>query len=496
MKVSNILPIILIVLIAFSSELFAQQVYSEKVMEYKKPFLIQDTPYAFGLDSGEFIMFQEGDDKLFRLGRYNQEFDKKWVKEIRFGAHESVPQVFLKNDSIVVFNFVKPTDTTCTGLSFKMYDAVTGEELFSDIKNLVQECSDNITPKISFSQDKSKFVVYNCLFEEDTLKKAIFQMYNIEESAPYKVVSIEKDLVDFEAANNIFLYNNGDLFFAYADIDNSRIRADFWQNKSETPVVMESKFSFGTAPQKIDHLLIHRQSVSSYLVTFSAMQEGDLIGFGMSGFNVILKYTMYSNIYDFDSTAISNLYTETYTTNDNQESKVPSNLKNFYLVDQYTNSKNDIVLVFERLQSPGIYHNWPSGDNMEWETKEEKREYFGEDMLMFCYSVAGDLKWQKVIQKTQYSQSNSLGLSYVPYIKNDIFSMLIYDSSDGGNFYVLKINTDDGDLCENTSLFEKTKYVFAKKYSCWLDDNTVLVCAVSNGLMNTKRTLLQIGLDK
>ena len=76
-------------------------------------------------------------------------------------------------------------------------------------------------------------------------------------------------------------------------------------------------------------------------------------------------------------------------------------------------------------------------------------------------------------------------------MKEDDLKLLLYDSSKGGNFYIIDINTIDGSLAKTTNLLPDRKFEFTKKYTCWLNDNAVVICGIATANIN-KRTLMLV----
>lgn len=62
--------------------LFAQTVFSEKALDYKKAMLPYDMPYTIGLPDKQFVMLQELKKNTMKLGRYDQYFLKNGKKKL------------------------------------------------------------------------------------------------------------------------------------------------------------------------------------------------------------------------------------------------------------------------------------------------------------------------------------------------------------------------------------------------------------------------------
>jgi hypothetical protein len=157
-----------------------------------------------------------------------------------------------------------------------------------------------------------------------------------------------------------------------------------------------------------------------------------------------------------------------------------------------TNTSNDVILAFEELELPVLYHQSLSGGAMPWKPKiNEDKYYFGGDIILYCFTETGQFKWKKTIQKTQFSQGVSHGLSAIFSMENDQMDLLCSESAKGGNFYVLSINTTDGSLTKKVNLLPDKKFEFIKKYSCWLDGGSVVICGAKPS-NSSRRTLMLV----
>lgn len=111
--------------------------------------------------------------------------------------------------------------------------------------------------------------------------------------------------------------------------------------------------------------------------------------------------------------------------------------------------------------------------------------------MLFCFTEAGELKWQKVVQKSQASVANTHGLSFIPKIHGIQLDLLCQEDEDGGGFYILSFNTINGELVNKLKLLSDKKYQYVKRYSCWLSSNSLILLGVSPTILN-KKTLMSI----
>lgn len=460
-----------------------QLIFSEKDLEYKGEFLPYDVAYTFPLEDKEFIMLTEQKKNRMKLGRYDQYFFEKWEKEIEFSKDESAPQLFIKGDSVIAYNFTPVNEGNQFRVSFQYYNLENGADSLATSYVIEAEDNDQFSPKISFNKDKSKFVIYNHLVNQENISKIEFQIFELGKDEPTKKLYLDKEKYASAKSNTVHLSNDGDLFLVLVEAENFKSDIYFWSANSKEPSHVQNNFFFERPAEKIENINIIRQGSSSYFVTFSALIEDELIGFNVTGFNVVLRTVMFSHNQNLRKSEIESLYDNYYVTSKDQRKKrleIPDALNEFRLVGSFENSENDVILLVENIEISTSFHENSMSDHMPWKYKtKEDKFYFGGDILLFCFTESGEMKWEKTIQKTQFSQANSLGLSFLPRMKEDVLKLLLYESANGGKFYILDMNTLDGSLTKTTNLLPDKKLEFTKKYSCWLNDNAVIICGIS-----------------
>ena len=476
------ISILLIILIS-PFQCFSQNVFSEKDFEYRKSFLPYDVPYIFALEDKHFVILSEVKKNKMKLGRYDQYFFDQWEKDLEFDEKESAPQTFVKGDSLVVYSLTSVVEKKQVYLSIRYFNLKNGEE-YTNTKYIFSVTDmETRAPLISFSADKSKFVIYNYSVNHEGNDKMEIGIYRLGEKAPMKKMHVPPDLVSPGKSIAAHLSNSGDFFLLTVQASEFKVDAYYWGTNSHGPNRVTNNFFFERPVDGIGEISIVRQSSSSYFVSFTANIEEELIGFNVTGFNVILKTVMFSHNQNLRSEEINSLYKDYYLTGKNQKKKqleIPEALENYRLVDSYKNTQNDIILLIEQLELPVDYYKNAPSENMPWKHKSKDDEfYFGGDILMYCFSEGGTIKWGKVIQKTQYSQANGLGLSFISRMVDDQLNLLMYESSKGGNFYILELNTLNGSLNHTLNVLPDRKFEFAKKYSCWLNDHAVILCGIA-----------------
>lgn len=492
----KIIQSVVILLLSCASVLsVAQSVFSEKEIDFKKPLLPYDLPYTIALGDKHFVMLQEQKKNMMRLGRYDQYFFEQWEQSIEFDEKESVPQLYVKNDTVCTYSFTILKDKNLLRVTFRFFDIKSGSELGRNRNEIPFTWNDRLIPRITFSPDRSKFVVHHFLGVGPDADAVQFHIYNSGKEEVLKKYSLSGDMSSSGIASNIHLDDNGDLLLAMVNAVDYKVQTVFWNSMNEERSQVESNFFLQRPPDKIGRIEIIRQGTSSYLIVFAAQIENELIGFSLLGVNVILKTVMVSHHQSFTVDEINELYSDYFFTSEKQKKKrlqTPVKLNNFRLIGSMTNTSNDVIFAFEELELPVPYHAPLKGGPMPWKLKiNEDKYYFGGDIILYCFTETGQIKWKKTIQKTQFSQAVSHGLSAIFRMENDQMDLLCSENSKGGNFYVLSINTTDGALIKKVNLLPDKKFEFIKKYSCWLDGNSVVIYGAKPS-NSSRRTLMLV----
>ncbi len=477
----------------------AQHIFSEQTMEYKKPFNAHDLHRCFDVGEEEFVMLMEGKKHIFTLGRYDKYLFSKWEKKLEFLDKESVPQIFLKGDSAIIINYTYNTKEKKVSLRTQIFDTKNGEELFAQMFDPAIDLDPAFVPVLSLSEDKSMLLLYHYATIHEGEPRATLTLFRIGNSTPLKDVYVNPNMFSSSVTTDVHINNQGDILLAVADPVSFKANVFFWEFENTHPIILESNYFFERPPDKIGKIEIQQTGSHKYFLAFSALIEKELIGFTTMLTDLSTNQISNPITVNFSQQEISDLYNNYIVTSDKQKKKqlkTPSNLDDFSLLTSYLISSGDIILVFERLETPVLYQQPLSGINLEWyPEKKEDKYYLGEDIALICINPEGSVKWQKVIQKVQYSKENALALSYMAQMKDDLLRMVIWDSTKGGKFYLLGINTLDGNEQEKIELTSNKSYESTKSYSCFIDKHFILVCGISPG-NSQKRKLLLVELDK
>ncbi len=472
----------------------AQHIFSEQKMEYKKPFNEHDLHRCFDVGEEEFVMLMEGKKHIFTLGRYDKYLFSKWEKKLEFLDKESVPQIFLKGDSAIIINYTYSKKEKKASLRTQIFDTKNGEELFAQMFDPAIDLDPAFVPVLSLSEDKSMLLLYHYATSHEGEPRTTLTLFRIGNSTPLKDVYVNPDMFSSSVTTEVHINNQGDILLAVADPVSFKANVFFWGFENTHPIILESNYFFERPPDKIGKIEIQHTGSHEYFLAFSALIEKELIGFTAMLADLETNNISNSKTVNFHQQEISDLYSDYITTSDKQKKKqlkIPSNLEDFTLLTSYSISSGDVILIFEKLETPVLYQQSLSGINLEWypEIKEDKY-YLGEDIALICISPEGIIRWKKVIQKIQYSKENALSLSYLVQMKDNIMQMLIWDSVKNGKFFLLGINTLDGNEQEKIELIANKSYDYTKNYSCFIDENFILLCGISPGNSQNRKILL------
>ena len=457
----------------------AQSVFSERDSEYKKTLLPYDKPYIIPLPEKQHVLLRQEKKNHMVLSRDDQYFFAQWEHEIEFDKSKSVPQLFLKGDTLVTYSFTFDHKRNIINADFRYFSLESGTQLGETNYAINSKIDESHQPGLTMSADYSHFVIYNLLDSKSNWKYLNYELRRESAKAEY---TIDHEQITADTFVEVHLSNDGDLLVAAANAVEFKTDIFFWEERNGAYSHLESNFFWERPPQEIRNIEIVRQSPSSYFIAFSGNIEDEMIGYSVLGVNIILKSLLFNYNQDFNIQEINDLYEDFYISSKSQRKRrlrVPEILDDFRLVGSLQTQESDIILAFEELETSVGFHKKQIDQNYSWKYKtNEDKFYYGGDLILYCLDAFGQPKWKKVIQKSQFSQGNSLGLSFIPRVTGDRLDLLVFESSRDGNAYIFSLDISTGDLLEKILLVPDDDWDFAKSYSCWLDAKSVLLFGV------------------
>ena len=315
-----------------------QNIFSEKQLDVPKAFLPYDVPYTFALADKEFVQLTELRSNTLKLGRYDQYFFEQWEINIEFSSDISAPQMYLRGDTIFIYCFTALRDEGATLMNIRLFNLSNGKEMPGNNYKLQMVANKEYDPKISFSEGKSKFVIYNYLAQHEEEEKATFTVFQTGNPNAISEYYLEAESTLSSGLSEIHLSDNGDIFFIAISPGDYKANSYFMSHKFQEVNEISNNFFFERPIDGIGEIDILRQGVSSYFVSFTSNFENELVGFNVAGYNVILKTVMYSYNQNLRKDEIEKVYSNYYTPVTNQKKKflqVPKKLENFRLVNPY-----------------------------------------------------------------------------------------------------------------------------------------------------------------
>ena len=487
-----ILPVFVIFSALLSFNANGQQILKEKEFGYNKSLHGFDVPYTLAQEGNQFIMLREAKKNLMILGRYDHYFFKKWERKIKIEIDGSVPQVHQNGDSILVYSIFHNEQIGTLELSFQIFNRHTGAHISDALYNFVVPQNEYELPTLLFNDSFSKFTTLNLLKDGKGYQYSVYQLGNMGPFINYKIP--EMNLVS-NLASSAHLDERGNFMLTTIDADSVKANVSYWSAHNGAITQIQSKLTLENATDKIDKIDIIRQGASSYFVSISARSGDELSGFSVLGVNVILKYVMFSYHQEFTPSHIKDIYQNYLVTSEEQKMEVlavPEKLDSYHLIRSFINALNDVILVFEEQELPVTYHqNYVNHHLIQKRLPFLNKTYKAGDIMMFCFSEAGELKWQRVVQKSQACVGNTHGLSFVPQIHGIQLDLFCQEDDKGGDLYVLSFNTINGTLVNKVNLIPDKKFQCVKRYSCWLGPNSLILLGLSPTILNTK-TLMSI----
>jgi hypothetical protein len=274
--------------------------------------------------------------------------------------------------------------------------------------------------------------------------------------------------------------NRGDILYAAEVVDSARIAISYKTYHSESWSEMQAKYQSRDPSAILGSIQILPLGSTSYFISYSTHSGETMDALGVIGINVVLKSVLYSSLLPFTSEEIENVYSEFITLGGLPKKKtemLPVALENYRLTQIMLTGKNSVILAVEQQETPTDFHRGISMNAMPWDfsINEEKAITSG-DLLLFCYSDGGELLWKKSLRKWQTEMGTNLGLSYEADIRGTGLNLLGYIGKD---FFGITIDVGSGLVTRKLDLLPGKNMLFTKRYSCWLDAYSVVLCGIS-----------------
>ncbi|HBH23677.1 MAG TPA: hypothetical protein DDY13_09670 [Cytophagales bacterium] len=475
-----------------------QNAFAETELEYKKPFFKQDMPYVISLgeDNESIALLQ--DKKSAHLVRYDKYMFEKWRMTIAFDKREAPQQLLLKGDTAMALTYHLNDKSKTVTLGMDMFRISDGKEIYSEDRLLVGGFKKNDKlPGLRFSEDKNHFIFYNYIANNDPEKVAM-ALYKLNEPEPIKVTYLDALYFDKNRSVELYLRNNMDYVLVSVDMPNFKADYLYYHHGNGEYNKAEDVFSFKRPIEKAPDIKINPIDSSAFYISYSGVIETELAGYHVAAFEGSRGHVIFSESVNVEKEFIRELYTDYAITSvkpKKKRLKTPDALEFSRLVESYVNNDKELVLVFEELETPVYFHRGFLDQPMERKSKKpDEQHYMGGDIIVFAHGKSGQTLWHKVIQKYQKGKNSPHALSFVPYFDGKTLSLLTWETSNKGSFYISRINTLTGEFGDKTKLLGSKMYDFTKSYSAWLNEDNIYVGTVKVN-NSGKRTIYLIELN-
>ena len=467
----------------------AQHIFAKKTISAPKNLTVPDLKHTYSLGAKEFAHLSQGRKNNWHLLRSSHFLFERWRTEIQAPANWNRPQLLIKGDSALVLTIESNPARKRLSLQFQIFDLNDGASLYSNTYNLPLRTAEGQNPKIEFSPDRSRFVVYNYIPEDHDENTCALQVFETGRSEALREMKLDWPVFGSSTAASAHISDNGDLFFASADAATYKLRTAYWPgDQSGAPKELESNFFFERPAGALGNLKILRAGATTYYLAFTAHIGRELTGLHVSALNVVLNTALATQNMDMVSNTIDSLYlpaTATLLRGNTKETQAPRRLQDYKLQEAWIGPEGTIILAIEQVSADTYFHGGPFTENLGSAVKPAEDKYYrAGDLLLLAFSPGVEMLWQRLIGKEQYSKGNPSGLSYVGGHSADRMRILTSDNARRGRIFALEIGLQDGSVL-NTTLLLSGNYELVKDGSAWLDDESLLLCAGKPG--NTAR---------
>ncbi len=465
--------------------LHAQQVFSKTEFGYKGIFQPYDLPAMMPVGGKDFVILRQFNRNTMELCRYDQYLFDVWEKKISFNEGMSVPQIFMKGDSIMLFT-TRITADSCE-LEIRIHTAQNGKLLSSFNSGFSMFQLAQLPADVVLSKNRSKLMVFNYSSLPDSVSME-FTVVDLSVKNLTEHITLPMEGFNFSAASAI-ITDKGDIFFAAADAKARKLHTFFWSARTREWTVVAADYQFNDSG--VSEITIQALGATSWMVAYSAKSGNRLTGLGVFAVNVILKSVIYNEVIHFNENEVGELYSDKIIVDSKAEksSKNPyADMEDFHLTQSYRTLENSVMVIFERQEEMTQFHKGISLMPLPWDysINEDKVETSG-DILIYCMSDQGETLWKKVILKKQEVYGTNQGLSYISALFGNNLSLMGHVGKD---FFALTLKTTDGSVTRRLDPLPGKDYWFTKRYSCWLDGYSVVLCGISPANDGLRRLML------
>ena len=458
-----------LIFILFSWLAYGQRLIAERVLEQNGNLLPDDLPNVIPVGNNAFVMLESSGGGAIKLSLFDDGLEGLWQMPVRLDSSENLSRMFVRGDTVVLCSFTIDERASQAILSFRYYSLLAGIPLGTDDWFFPFSPTKIYRPRISFSKNHSKFMVYG--YVRNGEKDIAFDIFRFGEDEPFARHKLPPESFPAGTSESIYLDDDGSLFVVIADVLHEELTAFFARGKQQGWTKIESEIFADKLMERTGNMHIVRQGASTFFIAVPTMIGYELTGIFAIGVNVVFKNILYAHHYDLLGDDVKKMYENSYDLRDevSGDETLTLALKHFYLVQIISNDEKAVTLIFEHSTE---------GSGM----KEARGELSGKiendnddagDLLLFGFSPGGEMEWSTVLRKNQHNVPT--GLSFLA-MKNDRFLRIAFQShSSEHKMRVAEIDAGTGWLVAEAQFLPDRPFIFVKKYSCWFDARTMLI---------------------
>ncbi len=459
-----------------------------------KSLMVHDIPLVKGYDENSVVILKEVKRGSFNLIKYDEDLKKNWEKEVDFSGI-NVPQLKLGQEKILLVSYNFNELTGALLIEVRSYDPSNGQEFSRVSKTILSGLNKFYSPKIEFSADLEKFVVFN--YKKDGNELYQYLICSTEQLEVINTVTLTDQFFSAGTRMDTYLSNEGEIFSAYADPKFLRLAGFYLQPDKQQFEVLESNIFFRRPTQTIDNIIVSK-SGDNFYASLGGLVENELIGVSITCFNFNQYQVHFHKLIDFTTKYLYNLYQNTELAYPDVKKNTladPIWLNGYSLMEMFINQENDIILTIEKNEIRPSYHNDFINSNLSGTLNTDRKLQKSEDILVLAIDPAGDIKWDHVLQKYQVFKPYSYSLSYVSNFDGKNLNLFVWTKKGKKNFYVSQINTVDGNfMAKAKEILPGEKFTFNKNYTAWINTNKLFVLAQKNN-RSGKRTIYTVSIN-
>jgi len=510
--------VLLILILSNGVKLKAQTLVSQQLFSLSCPYREPDgRTELIKVSDTDFITLSKikgnltGRKSQYVLERYDLSLVPKWQTKLTVDKYEDYKDLIYLNGEIVLLSVVHNHDQYFSKLLVYGFDLNKGKNIWyqeldsvavgkwqdaygkGGVKETFQDLINSgirknfITPLqyeyyTCFSPDKKKFIAWRYDYSKERLYANVKIFDNRFEKINEAVIPL-----DNYANYGIFLSNPGDIYILNADATGRIIVIQYDLTTKESNLLEIER----TNNNREDFKLSFIDDDVVYIANLNIL-DNKLIGIMYSRFDFETSEVEEINYYEISE----NLVQRVDSARQQKRSLYgPESWMNYEITDFRVNQNGEALFILEKREmlNLGYLHLKGLKNISAWYEKNEQINI--EEILIFSFDSAGQLKWENFHLKSQVNAAYD-GLNSVSFVAENFKDKLsfLYASSDiplsGLNkIELVEFDKHTGEKIKHMSLPNEFKLTLVRAYSFWPDQHNLIIVG-KKGVMG-RRSLIK-----